>query len=113
MHGPQGGFQLKIRAQDADNDADDTIDNWIINVPTLIPNNEWSDYTTYIGIFPNGAEFRLRYRLRCRGNWHGYNCDIRCVDQDTETAHLECALDGSYMCMEGWQDLSTNCTVRK
>ena len=36
-----------------------------------------------------------------------------CEDQDTATAHLMCAPDGSYVCMAGWQDLSTDCTVRK
>lgn len=104
---------MKIRGLDADADTDDLIDTWIIEVPTLLPTFEWSDFTPYTGTTSNNAQITLRYRLRCRGNWHGHNCNIRCVDVDTDSAHLECALDGSHVCMDGWQDLSTDCTVRE
>jgi hypothetical protein len=107
------GFQLKIRVLDADNDADDLVDYFIMEEPSFLPTNEYTDYTTYRGENSNDVTIRLRYRLRCDGNWHGHDCNVNCVDQDTDTAHLECALDGSYVCMEGWADLTTQCTVRK
>lgn len=106
-----GGFQLKIRVMDADNDADDLVDYFIIEDSSFLPTNEYTTFTTYTGQHSSSVMLRLRYRLRCRGNWHGYNCDIYCVDQDTDTAHLECALDGSRVCMDGWEDLSTQCTI--
>jgi hypothetical protein len=96
---------------DADNDADDLVDYFIMEEPSFLPTNEYTDYTTYRGENSNDVTIRLRYRLRCDGNWHGHDCNVNCVDQDTDTAHLECALDGSYVCMEGWADLTTQCTV--
>ena len=98
---------------DADNDADDLVDYFIIEDPSFLPTNDYTTFTTYTGQHSSSVTLRLRYRLRCRGNWHGYNCDIYCVDQDTDTAHLECALDGSRVCMDGWEDLSTQCTIRE
>ena len=98
---------------DADNDADDLVDYFIIEDSSFLPTNEYTTFTTYTGQHSSSVTLRLRYRLRCRGNWHGYNCDIYCVDQDTDTAHLECALDGSRVCMDGWEDLSTQCTIRE
>ena len=102
-----------MRALDEDTDADDLIEIWFIEEPTFLPTNEWTEFTTYTGTTDNEAQITLRFRLRCRGDWHGYLCNIRCEDVNTDIAHLECALDGSYVCMGGWQDLSTDCTVRE
>lgn len=109
----QLGFQLKIRVLDADSDADDLVDYFIIEESSFLPTNEYSSFSTYTGEHSSSVSINLRYRLRCRGNWHGHDCNVHCVDQNTDTAHLECALDGTYVCMDGWQDLSTQCTIRE
>lgn len=109
----QGGFQLKLRALDADPDANDLIDYWIINVPTFLPTGNWTDFTTYYGETSNNAQFTLRYRLECRSNWYGAQCNVRCENMDTDSAHLMCDFNGNHICMDGWQDISTDCTVRK
>ena len=98
---------------DADSDADDLVDYFIIEDSSFHPTNEYTSFTTYTGRHSSSVTINLRYRLRCRGNWHGYDCNVYCVDQNTDTAHLECSLDGSLVCIAGWQDFSTQCTVRK
>ena len=98
---------------DQDSDAEDLVDYFIIEESSFLPTNEYTEYTTYYGHHSSSVTIRLRLKLRCRGNWHGYDCNLKCVDENTDTAHLECALDGTHMCMEGWTDLSTQCTVRK
>lgn len=109
----QGGFQLKVRALDADPDANDLIDYWIINVPTFLPTGNWTAFTTYYGETSNNAQFSLRYRLQCRSTWFGPQCNVRCHNINTDSAHLMCNFNGEHVCMEGWQDMSTQCTVRK
>ena len=109
----QGGFQLKIRVFDFDVEADDLVDYFIIDVSTLLPTGQYSSFVTYNGESSSSVQIRLRYKLQCRDGWYGHNCNVECVEVNTDEAHLECALDGSQVCMDGWQDLSTDCTVRE
>ena len=109
----KGGFQIKIRVWDSDADADDLVDYFIINVPSFTPTDVYSASTTYEGEFHDSVQITLRYRLRCQDGWYGNNCDVQCNVVNTPGTHLECAPDGSIVCMDGWRDLSSDCSIRE
>ena len=71
--------------------GDDFIDYFLIEVPTLLPTGEYSDFITYSGEHTNAVDIVLRYNLQCQEDWYGHDCNINC--------------DSPYICMDREQNL--------
>jgi len=53
---------------------------------------------------------RMNFELECSENFYSENCAVFCQERDDDFAHLACDSSGNIVCMEGFTDLTTNCT---
>lgn len=57
-----------------------------------------------------GPHIRIGYELRCADNHYGKDCSRSCVGRDDAGGHFVCDVQGFRRCMNGYQNLNTNCT---
>ena len=103
----QGSIQLYIRVTHTISDPDQQlIDDMYIEIGNLSSCSPRMPVEQFIG---NGGRVQagLQFRLQCDPGWYGPYCDVECHDLD---AHYQCDCNGDWECMEGYQNLETNCT---
>ena len=113
----QGSVQLYIRTTHTVGDLDqqlELIDDVLIddlyieiqNLPSFSPPTPPMVFTGD-GV---RVEAELQFGVACDGNRYGPFCDVECVGRDNSDGHYECNQDGVIECLEGYQNLETNCT---
>ena len=56
------------------------------------------------------VEAELQFNVACDGDWYGPFCDVECHGRDDSGGHYQCNIYGVRECIEGYQNLETNCT---
>ena len=56
----------------------------------------------------NDSVLNLTLAIQCQLGFHGPMC--KCRDRNDSTGHFSCTRDGEIVCLEGYQNPSTNCT---
>ena len=108
----QGSFQLMVRLDDDDHpDSDDLIDRVVVNM-TLGVSDSFTSIVRYNGWY-NRANMQMSFRVRCQTNYYGATCDRLCVPRDDSGGHYTCDEDGNRVCLSGYTDTSSLCTVCK
>lgn len=103
----QGGVQLLLTVEDMDKDL---VDLFLIELNgTATASNESVSATTmhYAGL-RGGATLEMSAAVSCESGFYGASCD--CQGRDDATAHFTCNVAGERVCLEGYQNLATNCT---
>lgn len=105
----QGKFQLYIKARDEDDlNPNDDRDFFFINM-----NLEVSEHYTAAMDFTgenNNVRLTMSFRIVCEQNYYGGNCTVYCEAQDdNETGHYLCNRDGSFQCLEGFENPENHC----
>ena len=92
---------------DTQSDLVDTI--LITPLISAVPsqNDPFTEAMTYSGNF---SELDLSFRLTCMGNFYGPDCSAFCVDTNDTRGHYTCSNSGERVCLEGYQNSTTNCT---
>ena len=76
-------------------------------------NAGYTDMELFRGI-DNKISFRARFRVTCQQDYYGTHCSTHCVDQnDDVNGHYTCNIDGSFQCIEGFENTSNNCRDSK
>ena len=107
-------FQLFIKAKDSDPGPteDDDLDDIIIN-RALEVNTGFTEVEVFTGILSR-VSFRAQFRVMCEQDYYGADCSTRCVAQnDDVNGHYTCNGDGSYQCLEGFENPNNNCRDSK
>ena len=111
----QGGQLLVAVFNDHDNDNDPTdlqlVDTIFIEEPNIQPGSSFSNIVVYSGSVQNTiVQIELSFRLRCRNNYFGDNCETLCIPQDNDVGHFACDVSGNVVCLAGYSDAETQCT---
>ena len=56
------------------------------------------------------VEAELQFEVNCETNYYGPYCDVECHGRDDTEGHYLCNSSGERECLEGYQNLETNCT---
>lgn len=108
----QGTVKLYIEVVDYDPyNSNDHIDNVYVTI-SLMPNSTFTPRRQYTGIYRN-SRIELSLRLQCSSDLYGNNCTTFCVARNDSEGHYSCGLNGEKICLSGWSEPSSNCTVRK
>jgi hypothetical protein len=104
-----GEAYLLVIVIDVDRDTlDDTVDAILIHIhPTSL--RRYSNPQDFAGEYGFGT-ITARYRVDCGNNFFGEDCSVLCVDSDSAEGHYRCNRQGSRVCLDGYQDPSSNCT---
>ena len=58
----------------------------------------------------NKVRLSMSFRLQCEENYYSNNCTLFCVAQDDNvTGHYLCNSDGSFQCLEGFENPENHC----
>lgn len=60
------------------------------------------------GRIKNDTVLNLTLSIQCQPDFHGPMCD--CQNRNDSTGHFTCTQSGDIECLEGYQNISTNCT---
>ena len=108
----QGSVKLYIKVEDYDPlNSNDHVDDVYITI-SLMPNSTFTPRQHYVGIY-GSSRIELSFRLQCSSNLYGNNCTTYCVARDDSEGHYSCGPNGEKLCLNGWSEPSSNCTVRK
>ena len=92
--------------------SDDDLDDIIIN-RALQMNTGFTQMEVFTGIL-NRVSFRARFRVMCLQDYYGAHCNTHCVDRnDDVNGHYTCNRDGSFQCLEGFENPNNNCRDSK
>lgn len=108
----QGSIQLYIRATHIVGDMidDQLIDNMYIEIDNLTSFSPRTPTVEYRG--DNGLlEARIQFEVNCDTDRYGPYCDVECHGRNDSEGHYLCNQNGDRECLEGYQNLETNCTV--
>ena len=72
-----------------------------------LQNGSFTEVMTYFG---NYSELDLSFRLTCQRDFYGPDCSVFCVDTNDTRGHYTCSNSGERVCLEGYQNSTTNCT---
>ncbi len=90
--------------------SSDLVAEFHLNI-TVVPGNVFIDSGVLTG--GNNLFLRLKYRVLCVEDYFGPSCITFCQETDSARGHYTCDGSGNIMCLEGYSDPSTNCTVGK
>ena len=110
----QVSFQLYFKAKDSDPNFsdDDDLDDIFID-RTLEANTGFTEMEEFSGIH-SIVSFRARFRVMCQKDYYGAQCNTHCVAQnDDKNGHYTCNRDGSFQCLEGFENPNNNCKDSK
>ena len=54
--------------------------------------------------------FELNFELECVEGFYGTDCGVMCTPREDDLGHYTCDSTGSIECLDGFTDISTNCT---
>ena len=90
--------------------ADDIlIDNLYIEIENLTSLSPPSPAEVFTGD-GGRVESEMQFQVNCDGNWYGPFCDVECRGRNDPGGHYQCNGEGVRECLEGYQNLETNCT---
>lgn len=114
----QGSIQLYIRATHIVGDPDREydlmtddllIDNMYIEIDNLTSFSPRTPTEHYRG--DNGLlEAAIQFEVNCETDHYGPYCDVECHGRNDPEGHYRCNQNGDWKCLEGYQNLETNCT---
>ena len=108
----QGRAQFYIEVVDLDvANPDDHVDDIYVDI-SLTPSTTFSPVMSFNGDHGNGR-IELSFRVQCEASFFGPNCTTFCQPTDDSTGRYTCGPNGEFICLEGWQDATTNCLTRK
>ena len=103
----QGGVQILLTIEDMD---EDLVDLFLIELNgTATASNESVSATTmqYTGL-SGIATLEISTAVSCESGFYGPSCD--CQGRDDAAGHFTCNGAGERVCLQGYQNLMTNCT---
>ncbi len=111
----QGAVELLLRVDDelTPDEADPLVLKLSVPVnishnPTQIPISIIESDTYYDN---NGRIFlAISFELECGEGFYGSDCGVFCIPRDNDLGHFTCDSNGNIMCLEGFNNTSTNCT---
>ena len=113
----QGRIQVGFIVQATDNDricirTDSIIGRVFINLDetNAYPGDNFTTPTVHTGLDDSSMKVELSFRVSCAENYYGPSCTVFCQDSDDDiTGHYYCDDDGNRVCLDGYQNPSTNC----
>lgn len=80
-------------------------------------NNLTSNYThmlTLRGTHRPSITLQISVTLTCGRYYYGNQCEVYCVNSSNDiTGFYTCDSEGNIVCRPGYEDIETNCTIRK
>lgn len=77
---------------------------------SLAPNERQTSAVNYTGRFQR-ATLELSFCVTCTFEFYGSLCDVFCpLAQNDSFGHFMCDGNGTRVCLEGYNELETNCT---
>ncbi len=109
----QGAVELLLRVDDelTSDEADPLVLE--LSVPVNISHNPQTIPISRIESVThnNGrAFFQISFELECGEGFYGSDCGVFCIPRDNDLGHFTCDSNGNIMCLEGFNNTSTNCT---
>ena len=102
----KGSGQLHIGVTESG--TDQLIDNIFIEL-NLTANGPFTPTESFIGLLDQ-ATIELQFRIFCAFEHFGMDCNTFCVDRNDTNAHYTCGDSGEIVCLQGYQNESSNCT---
>lgn len=113
----QGSLKLYIQVNHVDpaslsNDSSSLVAEFIVWINATIGENGSAQfdhvppfYRTDLGSFIN-----LTIELNCEEHYYGAECTRYCEPRNDEIGHYLCDDSGNFICLEGFQNETSNCT---
>ena len=101
-------MQLHISVTSKNATESELIDNFFIELD-ITANDPLSPSREYSGENET-AVMRLSFRVACAFNYFGLDCNTFCMDRNDTAAHFTCGESGEIVCLQGYQNESSNCT---
>ena len=86
-------------------DDDDLVDVFVITVDVMA----FFDLQNYTGEYGYGT-LQVSFVATCTEHYFGLDCATFCEERDDELGHFTCDGEGNKVCLQGYQNPSTNCT---
>lgn len=108
----QGAIKLYIEVEDYDSiTSNEHVDDIYVTI-SLVPNSTFTPRETFIGDSGN-SRIELSFRVQCSNNLYGNNCTTFCVTRNDSGGHYTCGANGQMLCLSGWSEPLSNCSIRK
>ena len=102
---------MRVNDVDPSDEQDEALVAEFVVPITLDPvTNSFNDVVIYQSLRSLGQFLRMAFQLNCEENFYGGDCAQFCTGRDDERGHYSCDAHGEKICLEGFQDASTNCT---
>ena len=105
-HTSKGSAQMLIGVTESG--TDQLIDNIFIEL-NLTANDPFIPLESFTGLLDQ-ATIDLQFRIMCAFDYFGMDCNSFCVGKNNTDAHYSCGEDGEMVCLQGYQNESSNCT---
>ena len=87
------------------NNDDEFVDVFVITVDVMA----FSVLQNYTGKYGYGT-LQVSFMATCTEHYFGADCATFCEERDDELGHFTCDGEGNKVCLQGYQNLNTNCT---
>ena len=84
---------------------DELVDVFVITVDVMA----FSDLQNYTGEYGYGT-LQVSFIATCTEHYFGLDCATFCEERDDELGHFTCDGEGNKVCLQGYQNPTTNCT---
>ncbi len=105
----KGSADLYVTVTDIDILGNDLVTVFNVNLATT-PGSNFTDTGTLAGTGID-TSLQLKYRVLCLEDYFGPSCTKLCQENDSDEGHYTCDGNGNFVCMEGYSNPSTNCTI--
>lgn len=102
-------FFVRVTDAGLQNNQNDLVAQFVIPINLNPASNNSKPGVAYPSISNLGQFIRLAFRLSCAENFYGDDCTRSCVGRNDDVGHYTCDSNGDVVCLEGFQEESTNC----
>lgn len=88
---------------------DPLLDNFFIEITNFDSNSDPTPVLQFIGVFGR-IRAQFQFEVDCETNYYGPDCSIACFGRNDSQGHYRCNQDGQWECLEGYQNVDSNCT---